>query len=358
MSKLKVGIIGTGFGALIQAPGFSMHPECEVVALAGVARPGRAAEQAAKLGIPHAYDDWQAMLAQEELDLVSVVSAPHLHHPMTIAALERRIPVLCEKPMALNLAEAQSMADAAQRRGLVGAIDFEFRHNPVRTRFKEMVQEGFLGDLVHFNLTMSLPAFERHVNRPMGWLWREENGGGMLGAIGSHLIDTLRWLLGDIDSVAARLSTHVAERQGEPVTADDTFAFLCQMAGSKATGIAQMLMYAHHGFDMRLEAFGTKGTLVLLGDQKLLAGRAGQSLEEVPLPARFDLPGVVYPENPDKHIPPFMVMVDNLVQAIRRTGAPGPSREYATFADGAAVQAVLDAIRQAHREERWVKVQR
>lgn len=355
MSKLRIGIIGTGFGASVQAPGFNLHPECEVVALAGVARPGRAQEMAAKLGIPRAYDSYQQMLEQEELDLVSVVSAPNLHHPMTIAALERRIPVFCEKPMALNLAEAQAMADAAERRGLVNAIDFEFRHQPARTHFKELVSEGFLGELVHFSLTYSMGAFERNVARPMGWLWREESGGGMLGALGSHVIDSLRWFFGDINSVCGSLTTHVAERDGERVTADDTFSFLARLGG-KATGSVQFLMHAHHGFGMRLEAFGSKGTLVLIDDKVLLAGKQGEALAEVALPATFTVPGVTYPENPDRHIPAFVVMVDNLVQALKGTGAPGPSRQYATFRDGAAVQAVLDAVRRSHKEQRWVDV--
>lgn len=356
MSKLKVGIIGTGFGALVQAPGFRMHPDCEVVALAGVHRAGRAAEHAAKLSIPRAYDNWQEMLEQENLDLVSVASAPHLHHPMSIAALERRIHVLCEKPMAMDLAEAEAMVEAAERRNLVNAIDFEYRHNPARTRFKELVREGFLGDLIHFNNTWSMPLFARVEGWPMGWLWQEETGGGMVGAVASHMVDTVRWLLGEVDSVSAALTTHIERRQGEPVTVEDTFSFLCRMAGGKATGMVQGLLYAHHGFGMRLEAFGTKGSLVIEDDKRLLAGKPGGALEEIPLPARFDVAGVTYPADPGTMLPGFVVLVDNLVQAIRGTAAPGPSREYATFRDGAAAQAVLDAVKRSHREERWIAV--
>lgn len=358
MRKIRVGIIGTGFGALVQAPGFMMHPDCEVVALAGVARPGRAQEQADKLGIPRAYADYISMLEQEELDLVSIASAPHLHHPMTIAALERRLHVLCEKPMALDLAEAHAMADAAERRGLVHAIDFEYRHNPARTRFKELVREGFLGDLIHFNMTWSIPLFQRLQNGPMGWLWRAESGGGMLGAVGSHMVDTLRWLLGEVDAVSACLSTQVPEREGEPVTVEDTFAFLCKMRQGRATGVVQGLTYAHHSFGMRLEAFGTKGSLVIEDDKRLLAGAAGSPMAEIPLPRYYEVDGVEYPGDPGPYLPGFLVLVDNLVQAIRGTGAPGPSRAYATFHDGAAAQAILDAVRRSHREGQWATVHR
>jgi predicted dehydrogenase len=355
LPKLRIGIIGTGFGTVVQAPGFMMHPECEVVALAGVARPGRAQEQAAKLGIPRAYDTYQAMLANEELDLVSVVSAPSMHYAMTIAAQERRLPVLCEKPMAMDLAQAQAMVDAAERRGLLNAINFEFRHVPARTKMKQLIAEGFLGELVHFNLTYTAGGLAQNLARPIGWLWKEETGGGMLGALGSHIIDMLRWYFGDIRSVAGALTSHVDVRSGEPATADDTFSFLARLSG-KATGVVQYLSHAHHGFGMRLEVYGTAGTLVLEDPKRLLAGKPGQSLEEVPLPARFDVPGVAYPESMDARLAPFIVMADNLVQALRGTAAPGPSRYLPTFRDGAAVQAVLDAVRRSHREGRWVDV--
>ncbi|HLN64345.1 MAG TPA: Gfo/Idh/MocA family oxidoreductase [Symbiobacteriaceae bacterium] len=355
MSKLRVGIIGTGFGALVQAPGFSMHPEVEVVALAGVARPGRAQEQAAQLGIPRAYNTYTEMLDSEALDLVSVVSAPYLHRPMAIAALERRIPVLCEKPMALNLAEAQAMIDAAERRGLVNAIDFEFRYAPSRVQFKMLMDQGYIGDLLHFTVTYTMPGYERNLARPMGWLWRTETGGGMLGALGSHLVDTLRWFFGDLKAVSGITTAHVDVREGQPADADDTFAFLAQLGG-KATGVVQFFQHAHHGFGLRVEAFGTKGTLVLVDDNKVLGARAGESLAEIPLETSIRIEGLTYPEKLDARTYPFVVLVDNLVAALRGNPRTGPRGAYATFRDGAAVQAVLDAVRQSHAERRWVDV--
>lgn len=354
VGKLRIGIIGTGFGTLVQAPAFMLHPECEVVALSGVARAGRARAEADALGIPRAYDNFTTMLAEEELDLVSVVSAPNLHHPMTMAALERRIPVLCEKPMAMDLAKAQAMVDGAERRNLFNAVNFEFRHQPGRTRLKELVAEGFLGDLVHVSLTWTRAGLEQNLARPMGWLWSTHTGGGMLGALGSHMVDTLRWCFGDIRAVSGVLTAHVDVRSGQPADADDTFAFLAKLSG-KATGVVQFLSHCQHGFGVRLEAYGTRGTLVLLDDRTLLAGRAGESLAEVPLPARFELPGVVYPGNLDPRTIPMIIMVHNLVCGLRG-GPPSPSPEFGTFADGAAVQAVLDAVRQSHREGRWVDV--
>jgi len=354
MAKLRVGIIGTGFGTVVQAPGFMLHPEWEVVALSGVSRPGRAREQAATLGIASAYDSYLDMLDQERLDLVSVVSSPDKHLAMTLAALERGIAVLCEKPMAMDLTEARTMVQAAEQRHLLGAIDHEFRYIPARTEFKRLIAEGYLGDLLHFTMTYSIGGGDRHASRPMGWLWRAENGGGMLGAIGSHMIDQARWCLGEIRSVQGLLTTHAGIRSGEPVTADDAFAFLARMDGN-ATGVVQFVTAGHHGFGLRLEAFGTQGTVVL-HDQTLYAARAGAPLAEVPVPARFHLPGVAFPDPIDVRTPPFTVMAHNLAVALRGGGPESPVPEYAGFRDGAAIQTVLDAVRRSHTEGRWIDV--
>lgn len=354
VSQIRVGIIGTGFGTMIQAPGFAAHPAYDLVALSGVHRPGRAAEQAAKLGIPHAYDDWRAMLQEENLDLVSVVSAPNLHAPMTIAALERGIHVLCEKPTAMNLAEVQAMIDAAERRGLVGMIDHEFRHLSTRTKFKDLVKEGFLGRPLQVNVTWFYGGWERHQTRPMNWLWREETGGGMLGAFGSHMIDTARWLFGEFTAVSGWLGNVLTEREGERVTADDNFAFLAQLAGG---GIASFssLPSAHHGPGFRIEAYGTNGTIVMTEDT-VMAGRPGEPLQSVEVPKPFVVEGATYPEGASGQLHAFVILADNLAHAIRGTTPQNPSPETASFRDGAAVQVVLDAVRRSHREQIWVKL--
>ncbi len=355
MARLRVGIIGTGFGTVVQAPGFMLHPDWEVAALSGVSRPGRAQEQATALGIPAAYDNYLDMLDHERLDLVSVVSSPDKHLPMTLAALERGIPVLCEKPMAMNLAEARAMVQGAEQRHLLGIIDHEFRYIPARAQFKRLVAAGYLGDLLHFTMTYSMSGGARHASRPMNWLWQAQSGGGMLGAIGSHMIDQVRWCLGEFRSVLGMLATHVNTRSGEPVTADDGFTFLARMDGN-ATGVVQFITAAHHSFGLRLEAFGTGGTVVL-HDQALYAGKAGEPLAEVPVPARFTVPGVTFPDPVDARTPPFTVMAHNLALALRGGGLASPVPDVATFRDGAAVQAILDAVRRSHAEDRWVDVQ-
>jgi predicted dehydrogenase len=354
VGKLKVGIIGTGFGTRVHVPGFQAHPETEVVALASV-RPGRAAAEAARLSIPHAFDDWQEMLEAVDLDIVSVVTAPDLHYLCTVAALVKGRHVLCEKPFALNLTQAREMLALAQSQGVRHAINHEYRYVPARQTFKHLVASGFLGDITQVVVTWTNPAFERYASQPYSWLWNQEAGGGMLGALGSHLIDALQWWFGPIIAAGGRLDTRVRLRQGETgmvrVTADDSFRFLCEFA-SGAGGTVQFLPLAHHGDGLRVEAYGRHGTLVLRGDREVLAGHPGGPLQPVDLLPPEQAPGLGDGPGQEPNLPLFAVLVDRFVSAVR--GRPGG--EYPTFQTGCQVQAVLDTIRRSHQENRYLEV--
>src|SRR5437588_479938 len=131
MCAVRVGIIGTGFGGAVQAPGFRCINGAELVAIAS-ARMVRAKAVATEFGLSHAFDDYRKMLETVPLDLVCITSPPYLHHEMTMAALDVGAHVLCDKPFAMNADEAAQMLQRAQRSGLVHALDFEFRFVPAR----------------------------------------------------------------------------------------------------------------------------------------------------------------------------------------------------------------------------------
>src|SRR5581483_3075131 len=118
---LRVGVIGTGFGSLVQIPAFQAHPRVEVVAVAS-GTPGKARAIAGRTGIPHAFDRWEA-LVEADLDLVSITAPPALHRPMALAALDAGRHVVCEKPMALSTAEAEEMLGRAERARRLHVID-------------------------------------------------------------------------------------------------------------------------------------------------------------------------------------------------------------------------------------------
>ena len=142
----NVAIIGTGFAVPVQIPGFKHHPRFNVVAIA--ARDLRRTQEfSKKAGIKRWYTDWREMIEAGGFDLLSIVTPPHLHCEMSLAAFNKGFHVLCEKPMALNAKEGRLMLDRAVETGLTAMIDHEFRYLPTRQRFNELIRQGYIGQL-------------------------------------------------------------------------------------------------------------------------------------------------------------------------------------------------------------------
>jgi predicted dehydrogenase len=347
MPKLRVGVIGTGFGTTVQIPAFRANSRVEVVAVAS-GQPGKARRVADSLGVPHAFDDY-AKLATADLDLVSVSTPTYLHHPMTMAALAAGRHVLCEKPMALSVAQATEMRDAAQRAGVVHAIDHELRFNPNRRKVRRLIAEGFVGQPRHVLLTFAAPQ-RRDPAMPWTWWYDAARGGGLLGAVGSHQIDLLRYWLGEIDGVLGTVETFVRERPDpatggrQAVTADDFSTFALRFA-SGAVGVVLLSVVTAHLLGYRIEVWGDAGTLVLDDRERLWGAPAGKELVEL--------------TEAETHTPPpgmsyaplwglsFIRLVDHLASAILDRAPVAPA---ATFDDGLAVQRVIDALRARHPE--------
>jgi len=353
--KIGVGIIGTGFGRSAQVPGFRSCDGVEVIAV-GSSRQERAEAVAGESGIPYAFSDYHAMMELEELDLVSIVTPPYLHYPMTMAAIEAGKHVLCEKPMAMNLAEAQMMYERAQAAGVIHFIDHELRFDPTSMKLQQLIAEGYVGRIYHASIHIA--TSHRVDPRATTWSWwsQAEKGGGSLGATGSHRIDLLRWWLGEIRSASGELHTFVERRkvadsdEFRAVTSDDQCAFMLEFE-SGALASAFISSVAHHPSGTRTEIHGESGSLILDADNRLWGRRAGESgATEWTEPNPYSLlPGVAS----SVWSISFVGLARYVTDCIR-TGTQ-PERG-ATFYDGLRCQAVMEAIRQSWDERRWVEV--
>ncbi|MBT8488410.1 MAG: Gfo/Idh/MocA family oxidoreductase, partial [Gemmatimonadetes bacterium] len=232
---MRVGIIGASFAKAAYLPALRHTLGAEVVALAS-ARLESARDAAEAFDVPHAYDDWESMLAQHELDLVCIATPTDLHEAQTLAAVDAGAHVLCEKPTAMNAAEAARMLAAAEAKGRVHMIDHELRFNPNRMRIAELIADGSLGEIRHVDITNVSTTWADPASRPQGDWWSlAERGGGRLGANGSHQVDLLRWWLGEVAWVTGAAQTMVPDRRdrgtGEPWTAsaDDMAHFTVEM---------------------------------------------------------------------------------------------------------------------------------
>ena len=343
MPPLRVALFGTSFARLVHAPAFQQHAGFELVALAG-SDADKTRRIAGELGVPGAYADWRELLARETPDVVAIATPVYLHHPMMLAALAAGCHVLCEKPTAMNRAQALEMRAAAQCANRVAGINHEFRFLPARARALQIVREGGIGRPRRAEILGRYPLWARPESRGMTWLADAERGGGILGALGSHHTDCLRTFLGEPRSVLA--SVRVDQPQRGPMepggasgtaTADDACTLLYDF-GAGVTAIVDLSACAPYRWE-RFEVHGEAGSL--RWDEsgwalwRLVAGKEPEELE-IPASCR-----IARAEGEPALVAPFRVMIDRLHGAITRGEALEPS-----FAvDAVAVQSALDAAR-------------
>src|ERR1700687_1107576 len=179
---LRVGIVGTGFGARVQVPGFRAAGfEVTAICSAHLDRARTAAEQA---GIPVAVDAVSDLVGRSDVDVVCVSSPPTLHREHTLAALDAGKQVIREKPMARDSAHARAMLATAERAGVVHAIDHEFRYTPARLKVKELIEAHAVGEM-RLALVMEMTGALVDPTRPrQEWWLRRDRGGRLAGASG------------------------------------------------------------------------------------------------------------------------------------------------------------------------------
>ena len=343
---LRIGVIGTGFARRVQLPALRLVSGAQVTAVASGSLE-RARVVAAEFGVPHAFGSGETLARAPDVDLVIVSSTPDAHVRHSIAALEAGKHVLCEKPMALNAREAERMIEiAAQNRG-VACIDHELRYEPNRRKAQQLIRAGAIGAVWHIEFVLK-PYLRgdgrpQALDAPWSWWYDAARGGGILGAVGSHLIDLCRFWTGmDVVDVQGGVTTFVAERVDEqhaprPVTADDFASFVLRLSGGAVVTVT-LSTVATLGPGHFAQITGSEGTLVITGETKLEIGRRPAELENISVPD--DLWERTSPNN--MWARSFVRLMRDLVGVLDGRPATG---EPATFHDGLAVQRVIDAVR-------------
>ncbi|HJR06106.1 MAG TPA: Gfo/Idh/MocA family oxidoreductase [Pyrinomonadaceae bacterium] len=360
--SIGIGIIGAGFARRTQIPAFRATEGARVVAIAS-ARRVRAEAAARELEIPFVGDDWREVVEREDVRLISIVTPPSTHLEMTLYALARGKAVLCEKPMAMNAAETDEMRRAASASaGAFAHIDHELRFLEGRRRMREMLEAGEIGRVRHAQLTFRSDS-RADADRAWDWWSDAGAGGGTLGAIGSHVVDSFHWLLGArVSRVFCQLKTHAASRpdreSGEmrPVTSDDAATLLLDFAAgdliAAAGATANVSMsFVEAGEPLhRLEIFGERGALRVEGDDALWHAALGAGEWRRVETGRGELaPGI----GDNGWSRGFALFAQEIVRALQE--GRNAVRDAATFEDGHRTQLVLDAARRSHERGCWVE---
>jgi predicted dehydrogenase len=336
----RVGIIGTGWGARVQVPAFR-EAGIEVVSIAGQ-NPERTRRVATELHLD-AFDDWRALVASN-VDLVTIVTPPSEHLMMATAALDAGKHVLCEKPTALDAAEAEQLVAAARSHtDQLALIDHELRFLPSFRAARERI--GELGGIRYAEVRYASPG---RGDRSRGWNWWSDakQGGGIWGAVGSHFVDALRFLGMEIEAVQATLTTIIDERPFEhvkrKVTSDDFAAVNLRLVGGAVAAMTFSAVAAGPDEPTTLTIHGEDGALRLIGEELLTAMRgepftlaAGDDLA----PRRGNSAGGAFGSG--------TYLLGVALRAALDDGDHSALANAATFADGLAQQRVLDAARES-----------
>ncbi len=313
--QLRVGVIGTGFGSRVSAGAFR-EAGCEVVDVVTARDP-----------------DAVLALCRSQIDLVAVHSPPFLHLDHVTWAIDAGRAVLCEKPFGLSVAEARTMVEAAETSGIPNFLNFEFRCQPARLAMARLIGSGIIGSPEHLAYT-AFTSGSRVPLRPWGWLFDRSRGGGWIGAFGSHAIDLIRWLLGDIVRAGAMTSVTVTERPDAAGTmhrcdAEDAFTGWAEVR-SGATATVDSSFVAGVSLVPRIVVLGSEGTIENIGDARVVVRRNDGSTEQL----EFE------PRGGDPHNEAMTAWATAIRDSVLSGEPIGPS-----FADGLACMEVMEQWR-------------
>ncbi|WDL96681.1 Gfo/Idh/MocA family protein [Alicyclobacillus sp. ALC3] len=317
---IRTGIIGTGFGATVHAPVLKAHLAYDLVSISSM-RPGRAKQAATAHCIPQAYDDWRQMLNENDLDLIVIATKPGFHCEMLEHALVTSHHVLCEKPPALCVSEVKRMSESAREASMVASVNFEWRYLPERRAVDRILDEGPLGDVLHVNWSEIWPLWPHIRDSEASWDWFQEEGGGMLGAIGSHIIDALCHWFGPFATVQGHTVNHVPKRKSGQdwvhTTAEDSFTFMGQFMNGATCCVSCTVSAV--GRPPLVEIVGTKGTVRIEGHDLMLATTPSKRFEPVELEPLMD--ASTFPKEIQGYVHAQWNLYDDLARAI--VGADG-----------------------------------
>ncbi len=340
-NPIKIAVAGSGYGRKVALPVYTELEEFEPVAVWS-RRPEQAREMAEEAGVELGTTNFDELLSLPGLEAVHVATPVAMHVPFAVAAAERGLHVICEKPLADSLEGARLIAEAIRSAGVIGVVDYELRMKETRRQVIERARE-VVGRPRMASVSLVQSDHADPDSRPYTWVHDARLGGGRLQGYGVHDLDLLLEVFPDVDAVAAATEVGVPVRttgDGElrRVTAEDAYVLLLRFRGG-GLGVVTLVSTARHSRSDVIEIHGDEGTVRLDGDRRVWWGRTGEELQsEGPLD--------------QSSTAAFKRVARNFWAAVREGAAPEPSLQ-----DGLRVQAIFDALCTADIERRWVRPQ-
>ncbi len=363
-AKIRVGIVGatvtpggSGWGANAHVPALHALPDFELKAVC-TAHEETAKASAAAFGAELAFHDFEEMIAHPDIDLVAVVVRVPGHHSLVMSALEAGKAVFCEWPLGASVAEAEDMAQLASTRSASTAVGLQARSDPTLMYARELVQQGYIGEIVSVNFSgVSQAVTQRGVGRI--WQGDRRNGANTLTIAGGHAIDALCFVVGELEEVSARLATRISEWHntdtGETMHVDspDWISVSGRLGlGAEVSFLVTTVPFSPSG--NRFEIYGREGTLVIsggssnVGPSRLHGARGDEPLTAMDTPERFTLVPESVPAGPARNVAQGYVRLARAMASGERY-EPG-------FAHAVTRHALIAAIERSSAEGRAVRV--
>jgi predicted dehydrogenase len=375
ITELRAGVVGTGFIGVVHVDALRRLG----IEVTGVV--GSTPERATVKGIAPAYDSYEALLADERVDVVHLTTPNSLHYAQVKQALAAGKHVVCEKPLATTAAESEELVELAEASGLVHCTNFNIRFYPQVQQARALVANGAVGAVwnVHGGYLQDWLLL------PTDWNWRLEpqKGGGLraVADIGSHWLDLVQFVVGRrVESLLADLATTIpvrqrpareietfasaddVEREDAPMTSEDLAHILLRFDDGTRGSLVVSQVSAGRKNSLRFEVDGSHGSLAWDSErnEELWLGHRGKPNELLPRdPSLFAPEASARTGLPAGHAEGFAETFKELYRAVYTavaSGRPPKEPDYPTFADGHWENVLGDAVTLSNRERRWVEV--
>jgi len=364
-SKLRVAVLGAGrWAQMAHIPGWQRDPRSEVAVLCDPLHE-QAATMAKSFGIAESSDDWRAVVARGDIDVIDVCTPSAAHFELAWAALEAGKHVLCEKPVAYDFHQTQKAAELAQSKGLKTKLGFTFRYSPGVQYAWSMIQDGFVGTPFVFNAYEQNSQFLDPLN-PLRQVKQNADPNVLqtssLEGYGAPVIDISRWWVqSDYTRVVGTMRNFVPNRvvrdtrKMTRVNIDDGDIYIMEYAngaiGSVQTSFVTIGNYP--GIEVRL--YGDKGAIICrlveefgVAETIKVARPDEVEFKELEIPQKF------YPSGGHPRESWRSLFYANLIKDFIDEIHAGGERNQGSFVDGARVQEAINAVEQSFHERRWV----
>jgi predicted dehydrogenase len=366
-SKVRVAVLGAGAWAMhAHIPGWQRDPRAEVAVICDVVRE-RAQEFAAHFYVPEATDDWAAIMARPDIDVVDICTPSSTHWELSWAALQAGKHVLCEKPVAYDFRDTARAAELARGKGLKTKLGFTFRYSPGVQYARSMIDEGFVGQPFIFN------GYEQNSQwlDPQNPLRQVDPDADQsviqtssLEGYGAPVIDIGHWWVGaDYTRVVGTMRNFIPERMVRAtgrmmrMNIDDGDIYLAEHANGALTSIQTSFVTIGNYPGIEARIYGQDGAIICrlveeygVAETIKIATPDAVEFRELEIPQRFYPPGG-HPRESWRSL-----FYANLIKDFIDELYDGGERNQGSFGDGAWVQEAINAVERSFHERRWVSM--